>query len=496
MSYGKGLHMRGSHLATSFLHVFLGVSILCGVAANGEGRPVPEADDAVRATVQVGEDGRVLVPSSGPARRVIYAEPVGQGGNKTNSLRQQASGFQIGQSLNIAIVASASGDVGDPFFTDPQERLLASGFFDSVTAINAGIITPSVAELDAFDAVLVWSNFDFADADALGDNLVDYVDGGGGVVVAVFANSASTADRYLRGRWLTQDYAIIPTQSGTATGPAALGTIKMAGHPLMKGVNVFFGGTNGFRPDVPTSALLGNSVVVAEWDDGDPRVLVALRDDMAGRRVDLGFNPVSDDVLPGYWDQTTDGGLLLANAMQYAAERTFSAPVAFDIGSRYLAITPPDVADPVALLVTGDATNPSVSCLSAYVQSDATLGPAPVFQTSDEWGVGALQVAGSEIVPDTEYGVQADHGSPGAPLLSGASTLTTWRWGDANNDGIVDLSDILCVLDGFEGRFVNCSRYAVDLLPNQPEFLIDLSDILAMLDAFQGAPYPGPLPCE
>lgn len=58
-------------------------------------------------------------------------------------------------------------------------------------------------------------------------------------------------------------------------------------------------------------------------------------------------------------------------------------------------------------------------------------------------------------------------------------------FGDANGDSAVDLQDILCVLDGFAGRFVKCSLSSVDLAPCGGDGAVDLLDILAVLDAYE-----------
>lgn len=62
-------------------------------------------------------------------------------------------------------------------------------------------------------------------------------------------------------------------------------------------------------------------------------------------------------------------------------------------------------------------------------------------------------------------------------------------YGDVNDDGTVDLLDILCVLDGFEQDFERCTLTDNDIAGQSgtcgPDQLIDLFDILAVLDAFQ-----------
>ena len=185
--------------------------------------------------------------------------------------------------------------------------------------INAGNSTPSVSALNKFDSVLVWSNLAFADANSFGDNLADYVNDGGGVVIAVFSNSSTTNGRYLGGRWQTNGYDVIPAVSGTTTGSATPGTILLPGHMLITDVISFNGGSSSFRPT--TTSLVIPGILVAQWSDGS--ILVAAREDTIGSRVDLGFYPPSDTVLPAsFWDQTTDGNQLIVNALLYTAQRT------------------------------------------------------------------------------------------------------------------------------------------------------------------------------
>jgi len=240
-------------------------------------------------------------------------------GTPTNPARLSTSrpGVAAGGLPDVSLLASASADVTDPWFTDPQSKLLATGRFASVTAIHAGQVTPTLSELQAYDAVLVWSNFGFHDDAALGDVLADYVDAGGGVVIAVFANSSTTAGRALAGRWQTHGYELIPSGGGTASGAASLGIIFDPDHELIQGVTSFSGGSSSFRP---TSTTLPSSAEkIASWSDG--KTMVAVREDTVGARVDLGLYPPSDDVLSNFWDSSTDGDVLMANALEYAALR-------------------------------------------------------------------------------------------------------------------------------------------------------------------------------
>ncbi|MEM8712088.1 MAG: PEP-CTERM sorting domain-containing protein, partial [Planctomycetota bacterium] len=80
---------------------------------------------------------------------------------------------------DVAIVAAAASSSGDCRFVDTQQRIEATGFFSSVDVIDAGAGTPTLAELMTYDAIITWSNFNFADSAALGNVLADYHDAGG-----------------------------------------------------------------------------------------------------------------------------------------------------------------------------------------------------------------------------------------------------------------------------------------------------------------------------
>lgn len=166
-------------------------------------------------------------------------------------------------------------------------------------------------------------------------------------------------------------------------------------------------------------------------------------------------------------------------------------------GPRSINITaqPPAGAAPVALLVTGDPNDPRISCLMLYVQADGSLDTTPVFQLPSVWST--IDVTGSEIIPSammqppTTYFVQEECGT----ILTTATPATTALWGDVNVDGMVDIDDILCMLAGFSGSFVNCTFVNLDLFPCTPDQIINIDDILRILNAFSGGAYPCPPPC-
>lgn len=223
------------------------------------------------------------------------------------------------QAPSVAIVASAHPLATDCRFSTVEDYLVATGAFSSVSTLDCISTTPTLAELSAFDAVLTWSNFDYHDSALLGDVMADYVDAGGGVVVGVFASTASASGLHLQGRWLTGGYEVIKSGEGTSSSPASLGALSDPTHPTVQGVTSLTASL-AFRPIVGTALVQG--AVVADWDDGS--ILVAAGA-MPGR-VDLGLYPPSSDCASSMWDVAGDGDILVANSLLFVANGTSLSP--------------------------------------------------------------------------------------------------------------------------------------------------------------------------
>ena len=218
---------------------------------------------------------------------------------------------------SVAIYAADSAAA----INDAQAKLVATGLFPAVVArnITSPAATPTLADLQQFKAVLVWSNQSFTSGAALGDVMADYIDAGGGVVNCVFSISTTTANRFLAGRW-DSTYQILVQGGGntSAGGERSIGTVHVPGHPILLGVNTFSGGTSSFRPTGTT--LTGHGQLIAQWSDTVPangKMLISTSSTRA-RRVDLGMVPYSTTAVTTGWNATTDGGRLMANALLYA----------------------------------------------------------------------------------------------------------------------------------------------------------------------------------
>jgi hypothetical protein len=207
-------------------------------------------------------------------------------------------------------VLAAETNVNDT--NDIQSKLMGTGQFSSVTVVNIHTSTPTLADLKTYGSVLVFSDNTIYDAGSLGDRLADYVDGGGGVVVAVFA----IGDLQIGGRFASDDYYAIEPGAGTNTfTSASLGTVYHSDSPVMTGVTTFAGGSTPSR--ISSATINANAVRVADWSDGLP--LVATRVLNGTNRVDLNFFPPSGDAGTGGWVSSTNGAQILANALVLAA---------------------------------------------------------------------------------------------------------------------------------------------------------------------------------
>ncbi|MEZ6241701.1 MAG: hypothetical protein R3B57_01525 [Phycisphaerales bacterium] len=252
----------------------------------------------------------------------------------------------------VAIVAAATNTANEQTadrFTDPRDKLMSTGLFDEVAIISTtpygGGHTPTLAELLQYDAVLTWTNDSHDDSVGVGNVLADYVDAGGGVVVSVFTNTSLNPDRQLLGRWADEGYGLIPTASNyaNASAPLAMGDVLIEGHPILTGVESFrsfaaivpsFGPWGAFRPN--TTLVNPGAHKLALWEDGKTLIVVGDTTTPGGHKVvELGMHPVSSAVnSTGYWDESTDGARMMANALLWAAfgpaDWTMDGAVNFD----------------------------------------------------------------------------------------------------------------------------------------------------------------------
>jgi hypothetical protein len=217
------------------------------------------------------------------------------------------------------LVCGAASPQG--WLDDVQNKLIATGAFNSVTTYNLySTGTPTLAYLQGFDAVLVYTDYGCQDPTTFGNNLAAYIDGGGGVVNCVFSN----ASVLINGAFNTTAYQVIVPNNGQNSSPQlTLGTILDPCHAIIQGITSFDGGSSSYRSS--SNTLAPGATFVANWSNGD--WLVAQKTGvgpMNARRADLNFYPPSSTVRSDFWDAATQGGQLMANALLWVAGVTNS----------------------------------------------------------------------------------------------------------------------------------------------------------------------------
>jgi len=201
----------------------------------------------------------------------------------------------------VLLVAAASQN----YVQDVQMRLMATMAFSAVDIFSANQSTPTLNQLQPYDAILVFSDSGFADATGLGNVVANYFDQGGRVVIATFANASVP----IQGTW-AQRQLIQP--SGQEEPNDSLGMINEPNSPLVAGVKTLTA-TAAYRS---TGGAINGGVVVAQWQSGKPLII---------RGVINGRNVATVNMYPPSAGQTTgrqdfwmgDGANLLRNALLF-----------------------------------------------------------------------------------------------------------------------------------------------------------------------------------
>ena len=220
----------------------------------------------------------------------------------------------INSLMALPKVALVNADSGSAI--GMRNYLISTSRFSQVDLIDAGSFTPSLAQLQQYDSVFVWSNFTFANSTLLGNVLKQYSDGGGGVVLAVYAIGVPSDPWNIDGGITLPGYnPLVMTSNRAFTFNRSLNfATAQTGHPVLEGVSNFTYGlnSNGTLPTVDPGADL-----IASDNFGFPLI--------AARETSL-FRIVGINVWPG--SVTSLGpNLTIANALVWTS-RSNTEPVA------------------------------------------------------------------------------------------------------------------------------------------------------------------------
>ena len=209
---------------------------------------------------------------------------------------------------NILVIAA---DNTSARYKDVQSKLISTGLFSSVSVFDANATTPTLDTLIKYGAVLVYSVNGYANSATMGNVLASYISAGGGVVSATYNFGQYTPI----GGAFANNYEVF-TPGANVSGSATLGAILLASHSTVSGISNFTGGSSSPREKIST--LTSGAYTVADWSDGLP--LIGVKDNVGpsnAKRVDLNFFPPSSDVYSSGWNSSTQGALLMSNALLY-----------------------------------------------------------------------------------------------------------------------------------------------------------------------------------
>ncbi|MFA6455992.1 MAG: M6 family metalloprotease domain-containing protein, partial [Bacteroidota bacterium] len=238
---------------------------------------------------------------------------------------------------NIAVLG-ADGSNGYVLLNDVSTILASSGLFSTVTTINGRSLIPNVDQLLAFDAVVVFGWYGWADPIAIGNVLADYVDQGGNVLIAFAANGLGGGWN-IGGRFSSGNYWLIQPNSYSGSTPYSIGTVFHPEHPIMHGINTVV----SYSKLHSSTTISPSATRIADFTDGTPLVVVS--QSTGGRRVDFSFPIMSTTV--DFWgiDKASDADELFINAVQWLAG-----------SARWLTVSPN-----AGTVIPGASTNVEVS---------------------------------------------------------------------------------------------------------------------------------------
>jgi uncharacterized repeat protein (TIGR01451 family) len=342
-------------------------------------------------------------------------------------------GYDVCGGVRVAVFGAPGNQTWN---ADVKSKIQAAGIPQVDTfLITAGNPVPTLADLRKYQAVLVFSDAGFNSPTNIGNVLADYVDQGGGVVVATFAFAGGGASYAMQGRFVSGGYSAFTT--GTVAFASGLTLVKdLPAHPVLNNVASLNGGSSSYH--IAPLAING-STLVAHWNNGVP--LIAVKEVAAGRSVGLNFYPPSSDVLGGAWLSSTDGGRIMANALLWAGKR---APVILSGPSNYVAV----VGGTVNFTVNAIGAPP----LSFQWRKNGTDLPGAT--TSNLNFVATMSSAGEySVVVSNAYGIAFSSNATLAVVLSTNVAINTVDTGWYTDSGYHEPSNPNYIAGNLPGQY-------------------------------------------
>lgn len=176
--------------------------------------------------------------------------------------------------------------------------LITSGQFSKVDHINACFESVTSTWMKLHDVLLYYTDYDLPDPVSFGNQLADYLDGGGAVVTALFQVQTCCSGSIAGGRFASDYQVIIPTVTADTNAASTwVGDINFPQHPIMQHFTNFTtvlaaGSQFMWHMVFANNSLEPNSYILSRFQDNT--YIVVVRDSVGPgkkNRVDLGFFP-------------------------------------------------------------------------------------------------------------------------------------------------------------------------------------------------------------
>ncbi|KAJ6242150.1 lute [Anaeramoeba flamelloides] len=191
-----------------------------------------------------------------------------------------------------------------------------------VKEINLCERTPNYKEIKDYDAILFFSLSALQSPKKVGNLLAKFVEDLGGLVVCSInaLRNDSSDGRELKGRIIDEHYLPIKKGKEICQERRKLGLVVIGNHLVMNDVKKFDAGRNSWH--IKTKRVTENSKIICKYDNDHIMVAEKVVPDR-GKVVVLNFFPVSDSVRNNdeYWLTNTDGYNLIANSVEYVAQK-------------------------------------------------------------------------------------------------------------------------------------------------------------------------------
>jgi len=185
--------------------------------------------------------------------------------------------------------------------------------FKNITVLDGQKSIIECSMLLNYKGILVFTNM-APDLEMLGNKMTEYLESKSkfehkGVVLAAYSNYSGFT---LTGNW-TKYTPWYPSSECIIHVRSTLGSF-IHNHPILKNVSKFDGGIRSTRIVVQ---LHKTTKVIANWADKVP--LIVERQVEEHKVIGLNFYPISNQVDNDGWEKTTDGAVVIGNALSYVA---------------------------------------------------------------------------------------------------------------------------------------------------------------------------------